>query len=76
MCKRPRIYSYIGISGYPGVSPDPDMRDRMSKSRDEETKRDRADRGWMKDGDGNVGGGLQKGAREGGIARKGNITVD
>lgn len=36
------------------------MRDRMSKSGDEETKRDKADGGWMKDGDGDVGGGIRK----------------
>lgn len=36
------------------------MRDRMSKSRDEETKRDKADGGWMKDGNGDVGGGHKR----------------
>lgn len=36
------------------------MRDRMSKSRDEETKSDKADGGWMRDGDGDVGGGHER----------------
>lgn len=36
------------------------MRDRMNKGRDEETKRDKADGGWMKDRDGNVGGGHER----------------
>jgi len=55
MCKRPKIYSNIVVSSTPRELLDP-MRDRMSKSRDGETKRDKADRGWMKDGDGDVGG--------------------
>lgn len=45
----------ILVSRHPRELLDPGMRDRMSKGRDEETKRDRADGGWMKDGDGDVG---------------------
>jgi len=39
----------------------------MSKSRDGETKRDKADGGWMKDGDSHVGGGHER--EKGRIAR-------
>lgn len=47
------------------------MRDRMSKGRDEETKRDKADGGWMKDGNGDVGGGHKRvGGSEGGWRAK------
>jgi len=65
MCKRPKIYSNIVVSSTRELL-DP-MRDRMSKSRDGETKRDKADGGWMKDGDSHVGGGHER--EKGRIAR-------